>query len=35
MAFDRARASGVEAFAYRCVIDHAAIVLAGPVPILG
>jgi sugar fermentation stimulation protein A len=34
-AFDRARAAGVEALAYRCVIDHAAIVLAGPVPILG
>jgi len=34
-AFDRARAAGVEALAYRCLIDHAAIVLAGPVPILG
>jgi sugar fermentation stimulation protein A len=34
-AFDRARAAGVEAIAYRCRIDHAAIVLAGPVPILG
>jgi len=34
-AFDRARAAGVEAVAYRCVIDHAAIVLAGPVPIVG
>jgi sugar fermentation stimulation protein A len=34
-AFDRARAAGVEAVAYRCRIDHAAIVLAGPVPIVG
>jgi sugar fermentation stimulation protein A len=34
-AFDRARAAGVEAVAYRCVIDRAAIVLAGPVPIAG
>jgi sugar fermentation stimulation protein A len=34
-AFDRARVAGVEALAYRCVIDRAAIVLAGPVPILG
>jgi sugar fermentation stimulation protein A len=34
-AFDRARAAGVEAVAYRCLIDHAAIVLAGPVPIVG
>ena len=34
-AFDRARAGGVEALAYRCLIDRAAIVLAGPVPILG
>jgi sugar fermentation stimulation protein A len=34
-AFDRARAAGVEALAYRCLIDHATIVLAGPVPILG
>jgi sugar fermentation stimulation protein A len=34
-AFDRARAAGVEAFAYRCVIEHAAITLAGPVPIVG
>jgi sugar fermentation stimulation protein A len=33
--FDRARAAGVEAVAYRCLIDHAAIVLAGPVPIVG
>ena len=33
-AFDRARAAGVEAVAYRCVIDHAAITLAGPVPIM-
>jgi sugar fermentation stimulation protein A len=34
-AFDRARAAGVEAVAYRCVIEQAAIALAGPVPILG
>jgi len=34
-AFDRARAAGVEAVAYRCVIEHAAITLAGPVPIAG
>lgn len=34
-AFDRARAAGVEAFAYRCVIEHKAITLAGPVPIVG
>jgi sugar fermentation stimulation protein A len=34
-AFDRARAAGVEAVAYRCVIEHQAITLAGPVPIVG
>jgi sugar fermentation stimulation protein A len=34
-AFDRARAAGVEAVAYRCVIEHQAITLAGPVPIEG
>lgn len=34
-AFDRARAAGVEAVAYRCVIERAAIALAGPVPIVG
>ena len=34
-AFDRARAAGVEAIAYRCVIEHAAIALTGPVPIVG
>src|ERR1700730_17156751 len=33
--FDRARAAGVEAVAYRCLIEHAAITLAGPVPIRG
>jgi sugar fermentation stimulation protein A len=33
-AFDRARAAGVEAFAYRCVIERKAITLAGPVPIV-
>src|SRR5262249_2978165 len=34
-AFDRARAAGVEAVAYRCIIEHAAITLAGPVRIMG
>ena len=34
-AFDRAQAAGVEAVAYRCVIEHKAITLAGPVPIMG
>ena len=34
-AFDRARAAGVEAVAYRCLIEHKAITLAGPVPIVG
>jgi sugar fermentation stimulation protein A len=34
-AFDRAREAGVEAVAYRCVIEHAAITLSGPVPIAG
>ncbi|HML12273.1 MAG TPA: DNA/RNA nuclease SfsA [Xanthobacteraceae bacterium] len=34
-AFDRARAGGVEAIAYRCRIEHKAITLAGPVPIVG
>jgi sugar fermentation stimulation protein A len=34
-AFDRARAAGVEAVAYRCRIEHKAITLAGPVPIMG
>ena len=34
-AFDRARAAGVETVAYRCLIEHAAIALAGPVPIVG
>ena len=34
-AFDRARAAGVETVAYRCIIEHAAIALAGPVPIVG
>jgi sugar fermentation stimulation protein A len=33
--FDRARAVGVEAIAYRCLIEHKAITLAGPVPIVG
>jgi len=35
VAFDRARSAGVEAVAYRCLIEHAAITLAGPVPIVG
>jgi sugar fermentation stimulation protein A len=34
-AFDRARAAGVEAIAYRCLLTRAAIVLAGPVPMVG
>jgi sugar fermentation stimulation protein A len=34
-AFDRARSVGVEALAYRCLIEHRAITLAGPVPIVG
>jgi sugar fermentation stimulation protein A len=34
-AFDRASAAGVETVAYRCLIEHAAITLAGPVPIAG
>ena len=34
-AFDRARAAGVEALAYRCLIEHEAITLAGPVPSVG
>jgi len=34
-AFDRARSAGVEALAYRCLIEHRAITLAGPVPIVG
>jgi sugar fermentation stimulation protein A len=34
-AFDRARVAGVEAVAYRCLIEHEAITLAGPVPIVG
>jgi sugar fermentation stimulation protein A len=34
-AFDRARVAGVEAVAYRCLIERAAITLAGPVPIVG
>jgi sugar fermentation stimulation protein A len=35
VAFDRARAAGVDAVAYRCLIERAAITLAGPVPIVG
>jgi sugar fermentation stimulation protein A len=34
-AFDRARTAGLEAIAYRCLLDRAAIVLAGPVPMAG
>ena len=34
-AFDRARSAGVEAVAYRCLIEQEAIALAGPVPIVG
>lgn len=33
-AFDRARAAGVEALAYRCALDCVGISVAGPVPIL-
>jgi sugar fermentation stimulation protein A len=32
-AFDRARAAGVEAYAYKCGLHRDAITLAGPVPI--
>jgi len=34
-AFDRARALGIEAIAYRCVISVDEIALAGAVPVLG
>jgi sugar fermentation stimulation protein A len=34
-AFDRARALGVEAIAYRCIISAEQIALAGAVPVLG
>jgi sugar fermentation stimulation protein A len=34
-AFDRARAKGLEAIAYRCTIDCSALDVAGPVPVLG
>ncbi len=34
-AFDRARAGGVEAFAYRCELSREAIEIAGPVPVRG
>src|SRR3974390_1166193 len=34
-AFDRARAAGVEAIAYRCTLSEHAIALAGPVPVIG
>src|SRR5712691_5529676 len=34
-AFDRARALGVEAIAYRCVVSVAEIAVAGAVPVLG
>ena len=34
-AFDRARAAGVEAWAYKCTLQHDGISLAGPVEILG
>jgi sugar fermentation stimulation protein A len=33
--FDRARAKGLEAIAYRCTIDCSALDVAGPVPVLG
>jgi len=34
-AFDRAREAGVEALAYRCMLDCEAISVAGAVPIIG
>ncbi|MBI4274797.1 MAG: DNA/RNA nuclease SfsA [Rhizobiales bacterium] len=34
-AFDRARAGGVEAFAYRCALNSEMIEVAGPVAMLG
>lgn len=34
-AFDRARANGVEAFAYRCALNYEAIEVAGPVAMVG
>ena len=33
-AFDRARAAGVEAWAYKCTLQHDGITLAGPVEIV-
>lgn len=33
-AFDRARAGGVEAIAWRCALTHHAVSVAGPVPIV-
>ena len=35
LAFDRARAKGLEAVAYRCTIDCGAVEVTGPVPMLG
>jgi sugar fermentation stimulation protein A len=35
LAFDRARAKGLEAIAYRCTIDYGAVEVTGPVPMLG
>jgi sugar fermentation stimulation protein A len=34
-AFDRARAMGVEATAYKCALSGEGVALAGPVPVLG
>jgi sugar fermentation stimulation protein A len=34
LAYDRARASGVEAVAYTCRLSHDGVLLAGPVPTL-
>jgi sugar fermentation stimulation protein A len=34
-AFDRARAAGVEAIAYRCTVESEGVELAAPVPIVG
>lgn len=34
-AYDRARAKGLEALAYRCTVDCGALAVADPVPVLG
>jgi sugar fermentation stimulation protein A len=35
IAFDRARAAGVEAIAYRCAVGREGVEIAAPVPLLG